>query len=657
VLRLFLLAVGAVVIRTVGLVHTFMEALGLFPRVLVTGNGSENKSDSAEQDRKGLFHGNFKMLSYRQSLMAQMAFQLPTTHAWRDNTPEGILKTENMRDKSPGANLREKAFMRIFCFDKRRSCFKICRTLKTERSRPDLAARLHDVPHAPGVYVMRDRLDRVIYVGKARDLRKRLSNYFLPSATRKADLKTRALIVSIWSFDLHLLRSETEALLLEGKLIKEFRPRYNISFRDDKRFLLVRVHFGDEFPRLGLTRLKKDDGASYYGPFAHSGALRTTLNWLSKSFGLRACRPLRPDEADYKHCSNDIIKNCCAPCIGRVSAEEYRQRVRNACEFLQGKSKDLLAALEEEMQKAAARLDFEKAAELRDMLKDMRQTTAPARRFERGARARAMSTIDPMADVRELQNILRLDRPPLVMECFDIANIGTAHCVASMVRFKDGIPDNANYRRYRIRAVSGQNDFISMAEVIRRRFSRILLEGAKAHPDAEFNQEAPREAMMRLANCDKSELKGSKFVSLPDLVIVDGGKGQLGMAVKELQQLGLHDLPIIGLAKENEEVYRPGESAPVLIPHDRGALKLLQRIRDEAHRWANGYHQLLLNRRVAESILDECPGVSQNRKMALLKHFGSVARLRKASPEQIEKVPGIGSGLAREIHDFLILRS
>lgn len=547
--------------------------------------------------------------------------------------------------------------MRIFCFDKRRSCFKICRILKTERSRPDLSARLHDVPHAPGVYVMRDRLDRVIYVGKARDLRKRLSNYFLPSATRKADLKTRALIVSIWSFDLHLLRSETEALLLEGKLIKEFRPRYNISFRDDKRFLLVRVHFGDEFPRLGLTRLKKDDGASYYGPFAHSGALRTTLNWLSKSFGLRACRPLRPDEADYKHCSNDIIKNCCAPCIGRVSAEEYRQRVRNACEFLQGKSNDLLAALEEEMQKAAARLDFEKAAELRDMLKDMRQTTAPARRFERGARARAMSTIDPMADVRELQNILRLDRPPLVMECFDIANIGTAHCVASMVRFKDGIPDNANYRRYRIRAVSGQNDFISMAEVIRRRFSRILLEGAKAHPDAEFNQEAPREAMMRLANCDKSELKGSKFVSLPDLVIVDGGKGQLGMAVKELQQLGLHDLPIIGLAKENEEVYRPGESAPVLIPHDRGALKLLQRIRDEAHRWANGYHQLLLNRRVAESILDECPGVSQNRKMALLKHFGSVARLRKASPEQIEKVPGIGSGLAREIHDFLILRS
>jgi excinuclease ABC subunit C len=262
-----------------------------------------------------------------------------------------------------------------------------------------------------------------------------------------------------------------------------------------------------------------------------------------------------------------------------------------------------------------------------------------------------------MADVRELQDILRLERPPLVMECFDIANIGTAHCVASMVRFKDGVPDNANYRRYRIRAVSGQNDFISMAEVIRRRFSRILLEGAKADPDAEFNQEAPQEAMRRLATNQLSEIKNQKFVSLPDLVIVDGGKGQLGMAVKELQQLGLHDLPIIGLAKEHEEVYRPGESDPVIIPHDRGALKLLQRIRDEAHRWANGYHQLLLNRRVAESILDECPGISKARKTALLKHFGSVARLRKASAEQIAELPGISAALAQEIHAFLISRS
>jgi excinuclease ABC subunit C len=215
------------------------------------------------------------------------------------------------------------------------------------------------------------------------------------------------------------------------------------------------------------------------------------------------------------------------------------------------------------------------------------------------------------------------------------------------VRFKNGVPDNSSYRRYRIKSVSGQNDFVSMAEVIRRRFSRILLEGRAAAGDAaEFSQEAPADAMKRLA-------ANPKFVTLPDLVIVDGGKGQLGVAVAELQRLGLHDLPIIGLAKEHEEVYRPGESHPVIIPHERGALKLLQRIRDEAHRWANGYHQLLLGRRVAESILDDCPGVSQARKATLLKAFGSVTRLRKATEEQIAAVPGIGKSLAREVREFL----
>lgn len=522
------------------------------------------------------------------------------------------------------------------------------------RPKPDLMAKLRDVPHTPGVYVMRDRLHSVIYVGKARDLRKRLSNYFTPARSRLADRKTRALIASIWDFDVHQVRSEPEALLLEGRLIKDFRPKYNISFRDDKRFLLVRVHFQDDFPRFSLTRLKKDDGARYFGPFAHSGALRTTLNWLNKKFGLRVCRPIRPGEQDYKHCSNDIIKNCAAPCIGRVSRDDYHQRVQQACSYLEGKGlRDLLSVLEEEMQKAATRLDFEKAAELRDMVEDLRKTLSPTRTFTRGARAKVVSTLDPMADVQELQEALHLEQPPLVMECFDIANIGVTHCVASMVRFANGVPDNANYRRYRIRAVSGQNDFVSMAEVIRRRFSRILLEGRKAMgEDADFTEETALEAMRRLEN-SKFEIRDSKFVTLPDLVIVDGGKGQLGMAVQELQRLGLGGLPIIGLAKENEEIYRPGESAPLILSHDTGALKLLQRIRDEAHRWANGYHQLLLGRRVSESLLDDCPGVSQARKAALLKAFGSVARLRKASPEELAAIPGISSTLAATITDFL----
>ena len=535
------------------------------------------------------------------------------------------------------------------------------------REKPDLLARLRDVPHQPGVYIMRDRLSRVIYVGKARDLKKRLSNYFQPSRHKQHDLKTRALVESIWDFELQQTRNEPEALLLEGRLIKEFRPRYNVSFRDDKRFLLVRVHLGDDFPRFSLTRLKKDDGARYYGPFAHSGALRTTINWLNKQFGLRVCRPIRPDEQDYKHCSNDIIKNCSAPCIGRVTIEEYKSRVEQACEFLGGKSKDLVAALEEEMQKAAARLDFERAAELRDMVEDLKKTLKPTRTFERGANRKIASTIDPMADVKELQEALGLERPPLIMECFDIANIGTAHCVASMVRFNNGVPDNASYRRYRIKAVTGQNDFVSMAEVVRRRYSRILLEGReRLGDDADITEETPLESMRRLEKeAGRSEAEPSAdedfdpgprrsvFVRLPDLVIVDGGKGQLGMAMKELQRLGLQDLPVIGLAKEREEIFRPGESDPIVLSHDTGALKLLQRMRDEAHRWANGYHQLLLKRRVAESILDDCPGVSKTRKAVLLRAFGSVARLRKATADQIAAVPGIGKALAEEVVHFL----
>lgn len=516
---------------------------------------------------------------------------------------------------------------------------------------------------------MRDRLHRVIYVGKARDLRKRLSNYFVPSNARRADLKTKALIESIWEFDFQTVRNEPEAILLEGKLIKEFRPRYNISFRDDKRFLLVKLQMADAFPRFSLTRMKKDDGARYFGPFAHSGALRTTLNWMNKKFGLRVCRPLQPDENDFKHCSNDIIKNCSAPCIGRITAEEYKGRLEQAAEFLEGKSKDLVAALEEEMQKAAQRMDFERAAELRDMVEDLKKTLRPTRTFERGARAKAMTTLDPAADVRELQDYLRLEKPPLVMECFDIANIGTAHCVASMVRFKNGVPDNSNYRRYRIRIVSGQNDFLAMSEVVRRRYARILLEGRKAlsESDADVSQENPIDAMRRLEaeietesggeENPKSGIRNSKFVTLPDLIIIDGGKGQLGVAMKELQSLGLHELPVIGLAKEEEEIYRPGVEQPLRIPHDRGALKLLQRIRDEAHRWANGYHQMLLSRRVEESILDDCPGVSQTRKANLLRAFGSVARLRRASVEEIAKVPGIGKVLAEEISRFLSERN
>ncbi len=529
-----------------------------------------------------------------------------------------------------------------------------------QRQPVDLPAKLREVPHKPGVYLMHDRLGRVIYVGKARDLRKRLSSYFAPSRRTRADLKTRALIESIWDFETHTVRSEPEALLLEGKLIKEYRPKYNVSFRDDKRFLLLKVDAGAPVPRFQLVRVRREDGARYFGPFAHSGALRTTLDWINRRFGLRTCRPRKPGEADYKHCHADVIRNCSAPCVGKVSPEEYAARVEEACAFLDGGWRESVAEIEEAMREAAAREDFEGAARYRDMLDSLRKTLQPARRFTRGRGAPLGEGIDPLADVEELRDALGLESAPMVMECFDISNISSNHIVASMVRFKAGVPDNANYRRYRIKTVRGQDDFASMAEVVRRRYSRILLEGRRraGADEAEFSQEAPLDALRRLGAEAEAESGGGKgkaapYVRLPDLVVVDGGKGQLSSALKELRRLGLGELPVIGLAKQREEIFRPGAEAPLRLPHETGALRLLQRIRDEAHRFANGYHQLLMKRRVEESILDDCPGVSAARKAELLRKFGSVSRLKKATPEQIAEVRGISERGARGILEFL----
>src|SRR6266513_4851657 len=240
------------------------------------------------------------------------------------------------------------------------------------------------------------------------------------------------------------------------------------------------------------------------------------------------------------------------------------------------------------------------------------------------------------------------------MECFDISNISTTHVVASMVCFRNGVPDKDNYRRYRVRTVEGQDDFASRAEVVRRRYSRVLLSLAETRVNAaEYSQENAFEIAERLTSPQSAIRNPQSYVRLPDLIIVDGGKGQLSSACRELQRMGLHDLPIIGLAKEHEEIYRPGRALPLRLPMDSSALRLLQRIRDEAHRFANAYHQLLMKKRIGESILDDCPGVSQNRKNLLLRKFGSVNRLRRASVEEIAATEGIGRKLAEEVHLFL----
>ena len=532
-------------------------------------------------------------------------------------------------------------------------------------SKPDFKAKLRDVPHKPGVYLMRDRFNRVIYVGKARNLRKRVSQYFTPSRTMRADLKTRALLDAIWDFEWHLAGSEPEALLLEGRLIKEFRPRYNISFRDDKRFLLVKVDVREEWPRFRLTRMKNDEGARYFGPFAHSGALRQTLAFMRKKFGVLTFGRGNPSERELKSSTYQVPMK-----LADTTVEQYRERVDRACEFLAGESKELLEALEGEMKKAAVALDFERAAELRNMLDDLRKTTKPMARYTRDMRHRlgVTSTVDPVADLAALGDALGLGASPHRMECFDISNISTTHIVASMVCFLDGKPANHLYRRFRIKTVEGQDDFASMGEVVRRRYTRVLSEnaefgmrsaesespagGQRIHYDPQFSQEPVDEAVQRL----HSEFR-NPHSALPDLIIVDGGKGQLGAACRELQRLRLDEVPIIGLAKEFEEIHRPGRPQPLHLPHDSGALQILQRIRDEAHRFANGYHQLLMKRRIAESILDDCPGVSQHRKQLLLQKFGSVARLRRAGVEQIAATEGIGRKLAEQVAQFLAERA
>lgn len=554
---------------------------------------------------------------------------------------------------------------------------------------------------------MKDRFGTVIYVGKARDLRKRVSQYFHPSRRMGWDLKFNALVDAIHDFDIHVVKSEPEALLLESKLIKEFHPRYNISFRDDKQFIMLKVNLNDPIPRFTLTRQKHDDGARYFGPFPNSGALRRTLNLVRHKFNLRGCRPLTPNESDYKHCLYGHLKVCTAPCIGNVTREQYLLQVTAGCDFLDGQCHEMLGQLEVEMKQAAVKLDFEKAAELRDLIADLKRTTQKTEKFER-IPYKLPVAINPEADMRELGRLLGLEKPPERIEGYDISNISGTFMVSSMVSFWHGRPDRSNYRRFKMKTVTEQNDFACMAETIHRRYARLIKEikgealpseektadtGGEASKDelqravddvsAAYQGRKPKKnqdvaAVMGKAGAVEPEAEGDAAepvletseemnapwvpkpptkAKLPDLILIDGGKGQLNAACEELVKLGLQDIPIIGLAKENEEIYRPGISEPLCLSHDTGALKLLQRVRDESHRFANTYNAQLRLKKISESILDEFPGIGETRKAALLKKFGSVQRLRTATLEQISEVPGFGGKAAQELKAFLEART
>src|SRR3989441_5277880 len=281
----------------------------------------------------------------------------------------------------------------------------------------NIRKKLTSLPHKPGIYLMRDRFGTVIYVGKARDLRKRVSHYFQPSRRLGWDLKFKALIETICDFDFHLVRSEPEALLLESKLIKEFHPRYNVSFRDDKRFLLLKLNLNDPIPRFTLTRLKQDDGASYFGPFPNSGALRSTLALVRRQYHLRGCRPLTPTERDYRHCLYAHLKYCTAPCIANVTREQYLDQIKAACDFLAGQCAEMQERLAGEMKKAAAAQDYERAAQLRDLLADLERTTVKTNRFQRVPYSLPQAT-SPEKDLAELAEAHGLPGPPRRIEGF-----------------------------------------------------------------------------------------------------------------------------------------------------------------------------------------------------------------------------------------------
>lgn len=479
-------------------------------------------------------------------------------------------------------------------------------------------AKLAALPDQPGVYLMRNRQGRIIYIGKAASLRSRVSSYFRRSTFSKADPKLRGLIRSIDDLDFIALKTEAEATLTESRLIKDYRPRYNVSLKDDKRFLLLRVNLNDPLPRFSAVRLRKDDGARYWGPYASSAAAWASLEFIEKQFGLRRCSPRVPGPEDHRHCLNDIVRYCSAPCIGKATPEQYQARVLTACAFLDGERREFLDNLRQQMAAAAKEMRFEKAAALRDLylllLKGIREKA-------RGRKSLQLKRDEARQGLAELQQRLGLPRLPEIIECYDISNISGTNSVASRVVSVAGIPMPARYRMYRIKTVAGADDPASMAEVIRRRFVRALEEQEQ----------------------------------LPDLVLVDGGITQLRAARAALDALGLPSQRVAGIAKQFEELHHDpeNESAPLRFPADSPALRVIQRIRDEAHRFALTYHRKLRARRIQESLLDDIPGIGAQRKAKLLAQFGSVDRLRRASPAELAAASDIGPRLAELIHAAL----
>jgi excinuclease ABC subunit C len=597
----------------------------------------------------------------------------------------------------------------------------------------DIKTKLENLPTKPGVYLMKDKLSRIIYVGKAKSLRNRVRAYF--QDTPPYHPKISALISKISDFDVLATDSEMEALILESNLIKEYKPRYNVNLKDDKRYPYLKVTF-ETFPRVLVVRRVKKDKAKYFGPYTNVKAMRQTLRVLRRIFPVRSCNVALPSQRRVKLCLDFYIKRCLGPCEGKISEKEYREIIDNVSLFLSGRNEALLSHLKERMQHYVKRENFEMAAQIRDQIRALDSVTEKQKvadvekvdkdiiafardkkdilvvalqiregiligrqnfhltafketedreilstflrqyymhsvvippeiilpikiddqemiqnwltskregkvRFlipQRGEKVKLleMATYNAQLSldelllqrseakrkipqvIKSLEKDLYLSVSPRKIAAFDISNLGPSDAVGSLVFFEDGRAKKSQYRRFKIKTVEGQDDFAMMGEVVKRYFTRLTGE--------------------------KKEF--------PHLVLVDGGKGQLSATLETLNALGIKNQNVIALAKRLDEVFLPGKSESLMIPKGSASLKLLQRIRNEAHRFAIEYHRKLRKKRTIRSELDQIPGIGPARRKILLKHFGSVERIKQAGLEELLEIEGISKRVAENIFSY-----
>ncbi|MFG2877926.1 excinuclease ABC subunit UvrC [Streptomyces sp. NPDC048337] len=629
------------------------------------------------------------------------------------------------------------------------------------------------IPDSPGVYKFRDEHRRVIYVGKAKSLRQRLASYFQDVAGLHP--RTATMVTTAASVEWTVVSTEVEALQLEYSWIKEFDPRFNVKYRDDKSYPSLAVTMNEEYPRVQVMRGPKKKGVRYFGPYGHAWAIRETVDLMLRVFPVRTCSAgvFKRSAQIGRPCLLGYIGKCSAPCVGRVTPEEHRELAEDFCDFMAGRTGTYLSRLEKQMHDAAEEMEYEKAARLRDDIGALRrameknavvladatdadliavaedeleaavqifhvrggrvrgqrgwvtdkveavdtaglvehalqqlygeesgesvpkEVLVPAlpedtpalgewlaarrgsqvslRIPQRGDKKALMETVHRNAQqslalhktkrasdlttrsraLEEIAEALELDSAPLRIECFDISHLQGDDVVASMVVFEDGLARKSEYRRFQIKSFEGQDDVRSMHEVVSRRFRRYLQEKVKtgewSPEDAEAAEAAQAAGAADDGDTPEDDGRAKRFAYPPQLVVVDGGQPQVAAAKRALEELGVDDVAVCGLAKRLEEVWLPGEDDPVVLPRTSEGLYLLQRVRDEAHRFAIQYQRNKRGKRLKSGPLDEVPGLGESRKQALVKHFGSVKKLRQATIDQICEVPGIGRKTAETV--------